>query len=43
MTEPQKLQKLIEAIYMFRHEGDLYREEETQRMFYEIMRQPDLL
>lgn len=43
ITHPMALIKLIEACYMYRHEQDLYREEETYRMLQEIIRSPGLI
>lgn len=42
-THPEPIVRLIEACYMFRHEEDLYQEEEAFRMLTEIIRTPDLL
>lgn len=41
-THPDAIIKLIEAVYMYRHEEDLTGEEETYRMLQEIVRQPEL-
>ena len=41
-TTPDAIIKLIEACYMYRHEEDLIREEETYRMLQEIIRSPEL-
>lgn len=42
-THPDAIIKLIEAIYMKRHEVDLVGEEELYRMLQELIRQPELL
>lgn len=42
-THPDALIKLIEAVYMKRHEEDLIGEEECYRMLQEILRCPELL
>jgi hypothetical protein len=42
-THPDALIKLIEAVYMKRHEEDLIGEEECYRMLQEILRSPELL
>lgn len=41
-THPDAIIKLIEAVYMRRHEEDLTGEEEAYRMLQEIVRQPEL-
>jgi hypothetical protein len=41
-THPDAIIKLIEAVYMYRHEEDLAGEEEAYRMLQEILRQPEL-
>jgi hypothetical protein len=41
-THPDAIIKLVEAVYMARHEEDLTGEEETYRMLQEILRQPEL-
>jgi len=43
ITHPDVIIKLIEAVYMKRHELDLIGEEECYRMLQEIIRQPELL
>ena len=42
-THPDAIVKLIEAIYIARHEEDLVAEEEYYRMLQEIIRSPELL
>lgn len=42
LTDGLTMIKLFEAVYMYRHEQDLYREEETYRMIQEIIRSPGL-
>jgi len=41
-THPDALIKLIESVYMHRHEEDLTGEEENYRMIQEILRSPEL-
>lgn len=41
-TQPDAIIKLIEAVYMKRHEEDLIGEEECYRMLTEIIRSPEL-
>jgi len=43
VTDPMPIIKLIEAVYMRRHEEDLVGEEECYRMLVEIVRSPELL
>lgn len=43
ITDGRVMMKLFEAVYMYRHEQDLYHEEETYRMVQEIVRSPGLL
>ena len=43
ITTPDSIIKLIEGIYMKRHEMDLIGEEELYRMLQEIVRQPELI
>lgn len=43
ITDARVMIKLFEGCYMYRHEQDLYREEETYRMIQEIVRSPGLL
>jgi hypothetical protein len=43
VTDPMPVIKLIEAVYMRRHEEDLVGEEECYRMLVEIVRSPELL
>lgn len=43
ITHPDAIIKVVEACYMFRHEQELYKEEESYRMIVEIVRTPDLL
>lgn len=43
ITSPEPVIKLIEAVYMRRHEEDLVGEEECYRMLQEIVRSPELL
>jgi hypothetical protein len=43
ITHPDPILKLIEAVYMRRHEEDLVGEEECYRMLQEIVRSPELL
>jgi hypothetical protein len=43
VTDPMPVIKLIEAVYMKRHEEDLVGEEECYRMLVEIVRSPELL
>jgi hypothetical protein len=43
ITHPDSLLKLIDGIYMARHEENLVAEEERYRMLQEIMRSPELL
>jgi hypothetical protein len=40
---PEPIIKLIEAVYIKRHEVDLVGEEELYRMLQEIIRQPELI
>lgn len=40
---PEAIIKLIEAVYIKRHEVDLVAEEELYRMLQEIIRQPELI
>lgn len=42
ITDATQFMRLFEACYMFRHEQDLYHEEETYRMIQEIIRNPGL-
>ena len=42
LTNPETIIKLIEAVYIHRHEQDLRQEEETYRMLVEIVRSPEL-
>lgn len=42
-THPDSILKLIEAVYIKRHEEDLIGEEECYRMLAEIIRSPELL
>jgi hypothetical protein len=42
-THPDAIIKLIEAVYIKRHEEDLIGEEECYRMLQEILRCPELL
>lgn len=42
-THPDAILKLIEAVYIKRHEEDLIGEEECYRMLAEIVRSPELL
>ena len=41
-THPDAIIKLIESVYMRRHEEDLIGEEENYRMLQEIVREPEL-
>lgn len=41
-THPDAIIKLIESVYMHRHEEDLTGEEEAYRMLQEIVREPEL-
>jgi len=43
ITHPDAIIKVVEACYMFRHEQELYKEEESYRIICEIVRTPDLL
>lgn len=43
ITNPDPIIKLIEACYIFRHEEDLYQEEESYRMLNEIIRTPGFI
>lgn len=43
MTSTDAIMKLIEGVYLKRHEEDLVGEEEYYRMVQEIMRSPELL
>jgi len=42
VTMPDAIIKLIESVYMKRHEEDLYMEEENYRCLQEIVRSPEL-
>jgi hypothetical protein len=42
-THPDAIIKLIESIYIKRHEENLIEEEENYRMLQEILRTPELL
>lgn len=42
VTHPDAIIKLIESVYMKRHEEDLYMEEENYRCLQEIVRSPEL-
>lgn len=42
-THTDALIKLIEAVYIYRHEEDLIGEEECYRMLVEVIRSPELL
>jgi len=42
VTHPDAIIKLVESVYMKRHEEDLYMEEENYRCLQEIVRSPEL-
>ena len=42
LTSPESIIKIIEAVYIHRHEQNLRAEEETYRMLVEIVRSPEL-
>jgi hypothetical protein len=43
ITDSTLMMRLFESCYMYRHEQDLYHEEESYRMIQEIIRSPGLL
>ena len=42
-THPDLIIKVIEAVYMYRHEENLEKEEESYRILIEIIRSPEFL